>query len=140
MVGHIYVQIQRNWDRSKLNQVVVVFLGLPRFLFAGGSVASFAVPSPPDSVGLGCFGGRPRPRFGAEDSAPGSSSFFSLGGRPRGRRGAAGEAEEEVGLFLLPFGRPRPRFTGGAGASAGADAPSASAGCCCSSSSSSSLS
>lgn len=77
MIGHIYVRIERNTDRSKLNQVVVVFLGLPRFLFAGGSVASFAVPSPPDSVGLGCFGGRPRPRFGAEDSAPGSSSFFS---------------------------------------------------------------
>jgi hypothetical protein len=117
--------------------VAAFFGGRPRFFFTLGSP-----PSPLSVAGsFGVLGGRPLGRFGGGVS-PLSSFFscksktesqhgfgreakrgvdysivLTFGGRPRFLCPAGADepsaADEDVAfLFLLPLGRPRPRFTG----------------------------
>jgi len=124
--------------QTKRHYSAAFFDGLPRFFFVLLSGAS-PLATLSAASGLGFFGGRPRRRLTGGSVSASASAFFSFGGRPLflGVTGvedpaAAAAADVTPGrLFLLPFGRPRPRFAGGS-PSFGAVSPSV----CCSSSSS----
>jgi hypothetical protein len=116
------------------------FGGLPRFRLGGGSEVAPSATSSWGGTGLGVFGGLPLLRF-AGGSPVGDSSWGFLGctitrgekGKPEvmGSKhtlgglplllfspaaGATSDVEAAVPaalfLFLLPLGRPRPRFAG----------------------------